>query len=493
MSLHQQDIKELKNAPTDISAIGIRYLSSYLKSKRHSVKIIFLPKPYGQREKKNELRQINKLITDICPDLIGVSLMSNNFYRAIELTKMIKKIFNIPVIWGGIHPTIKPVECLEYADMVCVGEGELALEKLLTNKTHLTGGQSLDVEGIWYKKEDQIVETGVAPLIFNIDEIPYPDYDFSDHYIIHKGILQKLEIDIFRKYYPASSNDHRLISTRGCPHACAYCCNSVFRSMYGIKYLRKRSVKNVINEMVEVKKRFSFIKSFKLMDDSFTTNSNEWLREFSQQYKEKINLPFFCLISPLTVNKEKLSYLIDCGLHTVQIGLQSGSDRINKDIYLRHATSKIFLETVNLLETHKDKIELIIDVITDNPYETDKDLIETVSVLNKIKRPFRLALFSLAFYPGTALYNKVTEDKIPINEKEYLFKEFHLFRKTYLNKLIFLVPFLPEERVNRFIEERDRFLMKFWLGSIFFLYLNKNKFPGFISTIFSKVKNFFKL
>lgn len=33
-----------------------------------------------------------------------------------------------PIIWGGIHPTIRPDECFEYADMVCVGDGEDALK-----------------------------------------------------------------------------------------------------------------------------------------------------------------------------------------------------------------------------------------------------------------------------------------------------------------------------------------------------------------------------
>jgi len=47
ISLNQQDVEDFKKAPTDISALGVRYLSSYLRSRGREVKILFLAKPYG--------------------------------------------------------------------------------------------------------------------------------------------------------------------------------------------------------------------------------------------------------------------------------------------------------------------------------------------------------------------------------------------------------------------------------------------------------------
>jgi len=487
ISIHQQDIEEFKKAPTDISALGVRYLSSHLKSRGHKINLLFLPKPYGQEENREELNQINSLILKLSPDLIGISLMSNNFFRAKAVTKAIKDEINVPIIWGGIHPTIEPENCLNYADLVCVGEGEIALENLL--RMRLNKIDDLNIRGIWYKKNNQAVDKGAGPLIQNLGDISYPDYNLADHYIIHDGRLVPMSTDIFKQYYPASAGDHRLISTRGCLHACAYCCNSVFKSMYGGNYLRKRLVDEVIDEMMEARRQFPFVRSFKLMDDSFTANSLDWLKEFSRQYKDKVNLPFFCLVSPTTINQEKIDILIDCGLKIVQMGLQSGSDRINKEIYLRYITSNKFLEVVRMLDKYRDKLELTIDVIIDNPYEKEEDLLKTISVLNQIKRPFRLALYSLAFYPGTELYKRIVKDKILIDNKEYLYKEFHLFRKKYLNKIIFLIPYLSKERVGYFVSKRQRILVKFYLNLLFFVYLNKNKFPFlFLRKIISLIK-----
>ncbi|HEO64054.1 MAG TPA: radical SAM protein, partial [Candidatus Omnitrophica bacterium] len=62
------------------------------------------------------------------PVLIGISLMSVEYFKSCCLTKFLKSFLKgIPIIWGGIHPTISPEDCLNYADYVCLGEGEMAM------------------------------------------------------------------------------------------------------------------------------------------------------------------------------------------------------------------------------------------------------------------------------------------------------------------------------------------------------------------------------
>jgi len=477
ISINQQDVEEFKKAPTDISALGVRYLSSYLKNQGQEVKILFLAKPYGAVENEEELGQISDLIDKLQPDLVGLSLMSNHFFRARRITAAIKKSFpSLLVIWGGIHPTIDPEGGLKYADLVCVGEGELPLGQLMQGP-NLRHYQQLNIPGIWYKKNGQIVNGGKSQLIAEIDSLPYPDYDLPEHYIIHQSKLTPLSLDIFRQYYPAARGDHRLLSTRGCPHACAYCCNSVFRLIYGGGYLRKRCVEQVIAEMKIIKEKFPFLKSFKIMDDSFTVNNLDWIREFNRQYKTEINLPFFCLVSPLTIDQDKLDLLVDAGLSTVQIGLQSGSDRINWEIYLRQVKADQFLATAKLLEKYKNRIKIIIDVIVDNPYETEADLILTAEILNQIKRPFHLSLFSLTFYPGTELYRRAACDQVLKNDKEYLKKQFHLLGKNYLNKIIYLIPHLPAGKIKVLLARRNQFIYRCQVILLYFVLTKKNKLP----------------
>ncbi|MFA6525936.1 MAG: radical SAM protein [Candidatus Buchananbacteria bacterium] len=488
ISLNQQDVEEFKQAPTDISALGVRYLSSYLKSLGREVAVLFLAKPYGELENADELEKINDLINDYRPDLIGLSLMSNHFFRAKDITLSIKKNFSdLPVIWGGIHPTIDPENCLEFADMICVGEGELAL-KQLTEDDNLSRFRDLAITGIWHKKDGQVVSGGKSVLVREIDELPFPDYDPSGHYIIHQGELLPMTEGIFRQYYPAARGDHRLLSSRGCPHACAYCCNSVFRNIYSGVFLRRRAVSCLIDEMKAVKEKFSFVSSFKIMDDSFAVNDIEWMREFNRLYKSEVNLPFFCLTSPTTIDSEKLELLMDAGLDMIQMGLQSGSDRINSDVYRRQAKASQFLSAMAILEKYRGRLNVIIDVILDNPYEDEASLLETIDVLNQIKKPFHLSLFSLAFYPGTELYRRAMADGYLTDGQEYLKKQFHQLKKSYLNRVIYLIPHVKKRYIELFAKRRHNPVVRLAVAMIYFAHKNKNKIPRPLLSVLLAIK-----
>jgi len=488
ISINQQDVEEFKKAPTDISALGARYLSSYLKSHGREVAILFLSKPYGELETVDELRQINDFIKKYQPDLVGLSLMSNHFFRAKEVTESIKNSFPaLPVIWGGIHPTIDPENCLNYADIVCVGEGESALLQL-TEGGNWLNYKEVNISGLWHKDGDQVVSGGKSVLISAIDELPFPDYDFSDHYIIHQGELLPLTESVFRQYYPAARGDHRLLSSRGCPHACAYCCNSVFRNIYSGVFLRKRSVNQLIAEMKAVKEKFPFIGSFKIMDDSFAVNDLAWIEEFNRLYKAEINLPFFCLASPTTIDATKLELLVDAGLEMIQMGLQSGSDRVNRDVYLRHAKSEQFLTAMALLDKYRGRLNVIIDVILDNPYEDESDLLLTIDVLNQIKKPFHLSLFSLTFYPGTELYRRAIVDGHLIDGQAYLKKQFHLLNKGYLNKVIYLIPRLKKSRIEYLVKNRRNPLVRLGVSVLHLFFIKKNKIPQPLIKAMARIK-----
>ncbi len=483
ISINQLGLKDFNKA-ADISSLGARYISSYLKSIGHEVDILFLCKTRDEKETEAEIVKIIELVEKTKPDLIGVSLMSNHFFRAVAITKAIKKKGGFPpVIWGGIHPIIKPRECLKYADLICVGEGELAMKKLMDN---LDNFKDLDIEGIWYKDGGNIIEGKKSLLISDIDGLPYPDYDLDNQYILHQGKIPPLSAEILQQYFPALRGDHRLISTRGCPHACSYCCSSVFKSIYGRGYMRQRSVDNFIAEMVEIKNKFSFVKSFKIMDDTFVSNSLDWMREFNEKYKQKVNLPFFCLVSPLTITKEKLDLLVDAGLGDVQIGFQSGSNRINREVYLRFARSNDFLKAIKLLEEYKGRLNFSVDAIVDNPYEEKEDLIQTINILNQVKKPFTLSIYSLVFYPGTALYNRAVADKLLDDNTEYLNKQFRLIKNNLFNKIIYLTPRLKKEKIGQLVSNHHQFLARFYINVLYFAITKKNKLPPNLSILISK-------
>ena len=145
----------------DITAFGIRTISAYLKNHGHKTQLIFLPDPFGDNLAFG-VKRYNESVLDalipLCKDsnLIGISLMTNFYEGAVQITKKLKSGLKAPVIWGGIHPTIRPEESLEYADIVCVGDGEDAVLELVVK---MGKGESYhDVKNLWFKCNEKVVK-----------------------------------------------------------------------------------------------------------------------------------------------------------------------------------------------------------------------------------------------------------------------------------------------------------------------------------------------
>ncbi|UCC94344.1 MAG: cobalamin-dependent protein, partial [Candidatus Omnitrophota bacterium] len=201
-----------------IEGFGIRTLSACLKREGHDTQLIFLRRDFWNRYNDETLNKVVELSKGA--DLVGISLMTNFFDNAIQVTQRIKKTLNIPVLWGGIHPTIRPQECLDYADMVCIGEGEETLVDFL--KRPISGQYFRNVEGMWFKDKENIIKNKLRMLNQDLDSIPFPDYDYERHYMLNNGSISKMDRGLLKRY---TDGVYMTLPTRGCPFGCTYCCN----------------------------------------------------------------------------------------------------------------------------------------------------------------------------------------------------------------------------------------------------------------------------
>lgn len=407
---------------TDFTSIGLRIISSILKRDGHDVRFLFMPDFKGddlyigkKRYSEDALSSMVKLLKGV--DLIGITVMTNFFDSAREITSALKRSLNIPIIWGGVHPTVMPEESLLFADMVCVGEGEEATLELI--QTLEKGGDPYSIRNIWFKRDGNVIKNPVRPLIQDLDSLPFPDYSLEDHFILKDNDFVPFSEELLKEgmsritFGPMFGRfAYQTMSGRGCPHACSYCWNIAFRKMHkGERYLRWRSIRNFVDELKEIKGKFPFINFFTISDDAFFARKDEEIEEFATLYREEIGEPFFCLSSPIFVTERKVRALVDAGMILMQIGMESGS-RQTLETYNRRIKLDVMLESARIVNRFCDRLLPQYDILIDNPFETDEDRRKTLKFILNLPDPKIVQPFSLRLYPGTELFDRAKREEL---------------------------------------------------------------------------------
>lgn len=372
-------------------SLSVACLSAFLKKNGHEVRVIFDPKQFGKAYANNkylsELFSRRSLILsclkEFSPDLIGFSVFTSNYQWALGLAGEIKKSMDVPIIFGGIHATLVPEVVIEEAavDMVCVGEGEEPLLELLRRLKDKNKDYS--IRNIWFKESARVIRNEIRPLTQDLDSLPFPD-------------RESLYVQLPRSYskYPI------MLTSYGCPYRCTYCANNAISQVYKDKgsYLRRRSPANVIAELKEIKSRY-MPKYILFMDDLFTFNKG-WLSDFALSYAKDIHLPYSCLTHARFLDKEICGLLKSSGCNLVLLGLQSGSERIRREILDRPESNEEYRKAAGFLKEAKLKFSL--DNILNIPFDTPETIRESFYLYNEL-RPDMIHSFNLAYFPNTRI------------------------------------------------------------------------------------------
>lgn len=382
-------------------------------------------------------------------DLIGVSLISSAYRNSIHITNHLRKSIDCPIIWGGKHPTIDPDDCIQHADMVVIGEGEDTMLELVDA---INSGRSYDQTlGTWVRHKETVIKNEKRPLEQNLDKYLFPDYSIENKFVLDTRNMrirpmESSDLKQMKNWYPT-------MITRGCPFRCAFCTNTK-----DLRKMRARSIGNVIAEIKEFLNIHPSTKRIFFRDDALTSMPMEFIEELSSELKE-INLPFTCsgVMSSTPMFKEKLTLLRNAGFVGVKMGIQSGCERVRREVHTRPESNKTIVWGASVLNFLRfGKINYY--MITDNPYESEDELIESIRFTSRLPRPFSLSLFSLNFYPGTALYRRALQDGIIENKEEALQESTMVFKNTYLNKVFLLVRHLElPPRLVDYLTHKERY------------------------------------
>ena len=252
------------------------------------------------------------------PLFVGVSSMTGTQIRyGLSASHIVREHSNIPVVWGGCHPSLLPEQTLEHpdVDVVVRGDGESALLELA--RTLDKGANFSGVRGLSYKTESgrqkKTPDRPVQPLS-DLPRVPYELVDVKD-------------------YLRRGCDSFVYVSSRGCPFDCAYCSNPVLSG----RNWRALEAEQVVSELQELRDKYSF-KKLIFFDENFMVEKKR-----AKEIAEGIRGDFQWEIQARIDSASPVEYkrMMGHGLCGIQPGVESGSPRILEMINKRATVEKV--------------------------------------------------------------------------------------------------------------------------------------------------------
>ncbi|MFC1804293.1 B12-binding domain-containing radical SAM protein [Candidatus Omnitrophota bacterium] len=379
--------------------MGVATLSACLKRAGHQIELIHISNKIDKNQFIRRIRESN-------PSLIAFSFISNMWPQVKELTRWAKEL-NIPMIHGGLHPTIMPQEVIncEGVSILCIGEGEGAIIDLCDN---MQKGLSIDgISNLWIKKTSgEIIKNPVRPLIENLDDLPFLDYGIFDYPRLEDvKIMKQLAV----------------MASRGCPYQCTYCCNHLLKTLYpnSEHYVRFKSVGRLMEDIKHGLCKYPFLEIVWFTDDTLSLDK-EWFLEFADRYSREINLPYICHARANQIDPQIADAFKKSRCRHIGLGIESGDEYIRNTIMKRNLSDQQILTAYHIL---KDRgIETTAFNILGAPSETMGTLLETVK-LNAKADPNKLTNAYFYPYKGTVLFDICKEKGYRIKQDALSFFE----------------------------------------------------------------------
>jgi len=374
--------------------LGLSFLASGLLADKHEVKIFdvnsddLAPEIVAEKVKK------------FAPAVVGFSVKTATVRPAVILSAAIKKIYKEAVhVAGGPHITLMYEEFLkENPDFAYafLGEADDSFPEFI--KKFSAQAERELVSGLAFLKDGGTVATE-RKLVEELDRLPFPAYELIDTFVAEG----------FR--YP-------LITSRGCPYMCIYCCVGIVSS----RKWRARSVENIIAELEYAKARYG-IKTFEILDDNFTLKLDR-AKEFCRALiKKKLELTWYCHngIRADKLDLELTRLMKKAGCTSVALGIESGDEKIFNSIKKGEKLSDI-VAGVKLIR--KAGMRVVGYFIIGLPGDTPESVKNTVAFMQGLKLD-NYMFGILTPYPGTEAYDLVKQQgKILVDIKDtYHFSE----------------------------------------------------------------------
>jgi radical SAM superfamily enzyme YgiQ (UPF0313 family) len=457
--LIQPPIQDFYQTSIRTQPIGLAYLAASLKNQGHEVEILdcqtetkksipiptelsylrdFYPfndrSPFklytGYYHFGMDWTEIRKRVEDSKADVFGISSSFTPYHgEALEIARIIKQWDRRKiVVMGGAHVSCDPEDVLRspFVDYVVLGEGEVRFPQLLEQIRKGKVKNNVDIDGIGYRKDGEIQINPLQNFIRDLDSLPHPTREL-------------LDLDRYRLRKKRST---MIISSRGCPHGCAYC--SAHHVM-GTSF-RSRTPEAILKEMMECQKQYG-IEIFDIEDDNFTFDQERAKRLMNliieNLGEEKIELSAMNGVSFASLDEELLKSMKRAGFKTINLSCVS-TDPSTKERMGRPKAKTEFDEIVE--EAERVGLNVIAYAILGMPGQTVEEMVDTLIYLMGKK-----VLIGPSIYyptPGTPLFEKCKQDDIlPPHQCQWRSSAFPIETKEF-NRLDLITLFRLARVIN---------------------------------------------
>ena len=373
-------------------SLGLGYLASSLRPDGHEVEI------FDAQLRCLKPRQAIEEILKKDFDCLGITASHEHQKVLVPVVRAVRRQRKDAIlVAGGYLPTLSTEPLLAACpelDFVVRGEGESAAREVFGRISR--GEKWQDSPGVAYRSDKDCIINPPPPLIEDMDTLPFPARDALEQ--------------------SAERTTVRIAGSRGCYHRCSFCCIRSFYEISGGRAPRRRSPKNIVDEMEAIVSSVG-AKEFRFIDDDFLGPEKHrgWVHEIADEIAgRKLGITFAIEARADEVEEETLKHLKSAGLTEIFLGIESGVQR-QLDTYDKHVTVDQNRRAIDLIRSCG--IKLRSGFIMFDPYVTVPEMMQNVEFVNQTgiaKETISITpvpfITRVHLYHGVPLVKKLMED-----------------------------------------------------------------------------------
>jgi anaerobic magnesium-protoporphyrin IX monomethyl ester cyclase len=291
------------------------------------------------------------------PEILAFSAMSPEYPHLESLAEQLHRETGRFVLMGGAHPTFfQDIIERPFIQAVAFGEADLSFPAFL--ERFADGQDYTGTAGMHFHLDGHIVRNPPAPLVGDLDLLPFPDRDL----MVRANPLLR------------HNRSHIFMAGRGCPNACTYCFNHRYNRMFRDhgKLFRRRSVDHLLREMEAVRDQFGMVFAY-IDDDIFTFCPQEWLEEFAEAYPRRVGVPFMVNVHVNFIDEPQIRLLKQAGCEVICFGIECGDEAVSNQLLKRNIRNDKILELARLLRRYGIRFmtQNILALPVEHPLEVD--------------------------------------------------------------------------------------------------------------------------